>query len=182
VQYRELVLVRFAHEMNGNWYPWGVANGNTPQEYGQAYRHVAGIFKAMGVTNALWVWSPNIIRSTPSKTIKEFWPGDEYVDIVGVTGYGVREASPEITYRPTLDLVSALTSKPVLLTEVGVQPDPNKRKWISEFGPWVAKQPQIAGFIWYEKVREGDWRFSDTTANLAAFKSSLAAAKVKCPA
>ena len=28
------VLLRFAHEMNADWYPWGVVtNGNTPAHY-----------------------------------------------------------------------------------------------------------------------------------------------------
>ncbi len=52
------VMIRFAHEMNGNCYPWdGVHNGNdatAPPKYIAAFRHVHDVFAAAGVTNALF--------------------------------------------------------------------------------------------------------------------------------
>lgn len=180
VAYRKPIFIRFGHEMNGNWYPWGTRNGNQRGEFVDAWRHVVKIFRDAGATNAMWVWSPNILRGAASRTIKEFWPGDEYVDVVGVTGYGVRETSPETTYRATFKQVYALTSKRILLTEVGVQPGPEKRTWLKRFGPWLRENPRVAGFIWYQVIRQGDWRFDDTPANLAAFKSGLAAADLAC--
>ena len=80
LEYRDVVLVRFAHEMNGHWYPWAATNGNKSGQYVAAWRHVVDLFRAEGVTNALWVWSPNILRGTGSKTIRQYWPGDKYVD------------------------------------------------------------------------------------------------------
>ncbi|MER7456171.1 glycosyl hydrolase [Micromonospora sp. NPDC126480] len=180
VAYRHPMLIRFGHEMNGHWYPWGTRNGNRKGEFVKAWRHVVDIFREAGATNALWVWSPNIIRGADSRTIKEFWPGEEYVDVVGVTGYGVREKSPETTYRSTLKLVYALTDKPLLLTEVGVQPGAEKKAWLKRFGPWLTENPRIAGFVWYQVIRQGDWRFDDTPANLAAFKSGLSSVDLKC--
>ena len=53
------VRLRFAQEMNGDWYPWGAGtNGNTPAEFVRAWRHVHDIFTAAGATNVQWVWSP----------------------------------------------------------------------------------------------------------------------------
>src|SRR5207253_1368219 len=31
--YKKPFFLRLAHEMNGNWYPWGAVPGNTPQDY-----------------------------------------------------------------------------------------------------------------------------------------------------
>lgn len=180
VEYQDAVLIRFAHEMNGNWYPWAVANGNTPGEYIQAWRHVVDIFREAGATNALWVWSPNVTRGAVTRTIKQFWPGRTYVDVVGLTGYGVHELSPAKTYNTTLRLVAALTDKPIVLTEVGAQADEAKLSWITNFGPWLKAHPQVAGFIWNQSRRDGDWRFDDTGAHLAAFQKSLTTAKVPC--
>ena len=57
--YGKPVRLRFAQEMNGNWYPWGAGtNGNTPAEFVQAWRHVHDIFTGAGATNVQWVWSP----------------------------------------------------------------------------------------------------------------------------
>lgn len=64
-------LLRFAHEMNAYWYPWGTGagnpNGNTPLDYVAAWRHVHDIFTAVGATNAIWVWCVNteFAGSTP---------------------------------------------------------------------------------------------------------------------
>ena len=42
------VAVRFAHEMNGDWYPWGLGvNGNTPADYVAAYRHVHDVISGV---------------------------------------------------------------------------------------------------------------------------------------
>jgi hypothetical protein len=180
IEYRKPILVRFAHEMNGHWYPWGVTNGNRTGEYVKAWKHVVGLFRDMGATNALWVWSPNVIRGADSKTIKQFWPGKNYVDVVGLTGYGVRETDPTKTYRDTLKLVYALTDKPIVLTEVGVQPGPEKRSWLKAFGPWLTDNPRIAGFIWNQVNRDGQWSFDDSAANLAAFRGGLARSGVVC--
>src|SRR5436853_485094 len=39
------LYLRFAHEMNGDWYPWSVGvNGNTSADYQAAWRHVVDIF------------------------------------------------------------------------------------------------------------------------------------------
>ena len=43
------VAIRFAHEMNGNWYPWSESrSGNRPGDYVQAWRHVHDIFTRVG--------------------------------------------------------------------------------------------------------------------------------------
>ncbi len=64
--YGKPVLLRFAHEMNGTWYPWaGGINGNTAAQYVAAWRHVHDIFAAAGATNVRWVWSPMSCTARP---------------------------------------------------------------------------------------------------------------------
>jgi Glycosyl hydrolase family 26 len=180
VEFRDPILVRFAHEMNAHWYPWGTTNGNKRGQFVAAWKHVVDMFRKAGATNALWVWSPNILRGAGNRPLKEFWPGESYVDVVGLTGYGVREENPNITYRSTLKQVYELTDKPIVLTEVGVQPGSEKRPWLKAFGGWLRDNPQVAGFVWNQVTRDGDWRYDDNAGNLAAFKSSLKTGKVRC--
>lgn len=192
VQYRQVarqvriyqmpMMIRFAHEMNGRWYPWGQVGGNTPAQYVAAWRHVVALFRAEGASNALWVWSPNILRGTDGIPIRRFWPGASWVDLVGVTGYGVREAGPDVTYGPTMRQLAALApGKPVALTEVGVQPHRSKAAWIRKFGLWLAAHPNVAGFVW-STGRNGtaDWRYDDTADSLVAFKTALRTGHVWC--
>ncbi|MCU1283032.1 MAG: glycoside hydrolase family 26, partial [bacterium] len=64
------ILLRWGHEMNGNWYPWagankGGANGGSAK-YIAAYRHVHDLFVADGATNVAWVWCP-LVADVPSE-------------------------------------------------------------------------------------------------------------------
>lgn len=73
--------LRWGHEMNDpTRYPWG-AEKNQPQDYINAWRHVHAIFKAEGVDNVIWVWSPHLSYGP----MNAYYPGAEYVDMVGCT-------------------------------------------------------------------------------------------------
>lgn len=101
------VLLRFGHEMNGDWYPWaGAANGggqsdgfgdptlpDGPERFVAAYRYIHDRFTAQGADNVLWVWCPNAPFSTMVRALGEwnrvaaYYPGDAYVDWLGFDGY-----------------------------------------------------------------------------------------------
>lgn len=180
VAYGRPVVVRLAHEMNGRWYPWGRANGNTPAQYVEAWRHVVGLFRAAGAVNAVWLWSPNI--ASGAAPFAGYYPGDAWTDLVGLVGYGV-EASPAQTYDASVRALTALTGKRIVLTETGAG-GPTKTAWIRAFGPWLAAHPAVVAFIWTQKPKgqlaTGDWRFDDTTTNRDTFRQTLHAAHVAC--
>ncbi|WP_165485779.1 glycosyl hydrolase [Frankia sp. Cppng1_Ct_nod] len=182
--YRRPVLVRLAHEMNGHWYPWAMVGKNTPAQYVEMWKHVVSLFQQEGATNVLWVWSPNIPRGTDNLPLRSFYPGDEWVDIVGLTGYGVREKTPDDTLGAALRQIHNFTQKRILLSETGAAPDVYKTQWVAAFGRWLVRNPSVAGFIWFEKMpgsgAKADWRFDDTPARLAAFQTSLQEGKVSC--
>jgi mannan endo-1,4-beta-mannosidase len=76
-------LLRFDHEMNGTWWPWGEGtNGNTTGQYQTAWKHVHDLFQAAGAANPRWVWCPNCAGSNP---LGGYYPGDAYTDWVGWT-------------------------------------------------------------------------------------------------
>lgn len=86
-RYGKPIFLRFAHEMNDPYrYPWGPQNGNRPDDFIAAWRHVHQVFQKMSATNVLWVWSPHI--SMP--WFEYYYPGDEFVDWIstGVLNYG----------------------------------------------------------------------------------------------
>jgi hypothetical protein len=79
--YKRPIFLRFAHEMNDPYrYPWGPQNGNRPEDFVAAWKHVHLIFQKMGATNVLWVWSPHV--SMP--WFEYYYPGPEFVDWIGV--------------------------------------------------------------------------------------------------
>lgn len=110
------VYIRFAHEMElEDLYTWG---NQDPQLYINAYKHVVDYMKAHQADHAQFIWSP-----AGNIGAEVYYPGDEYVDIIGTTilydqyWYG--------SYLPSFYELSAM--REWLL-------DYNKPVWIVEFG------------------------------------------------
>jgi mannan endo-1,4-beta-mannosidase len=68
------------HEMNGDWFWWG---GKDPDLFIKVWRHMFDDFtRTRKLKNLLWVYGPNHGRKTAA-----YYPGDRYVDIVGLDAY-----------------------------------------------------------------------------------------------
>jgi mannan endo-1,4-beta-mannosidase len=177
-------VLRFAHEMNGNWYPWSVgAPGGSPEDYVAAYRRVRGIFDDAGAKRVEWVWCPNVIIDGNVEAISRSYPGDNFVDIVGIDGYnfgdrpGHRWTQPADLFGNTLALVTELApGKPVWINEVGCgDQGGDKARWISEFFGWLVST-DVRGLTWFEvdgRPDEPDWRLTSSAATTAAAESAL---------
>src|SRR4051812_10487563 len=90
------LMLRFNHEMNGWWYPWGegrtssgaVVNGNSAGDFVKAWRHVHDIFTRVGARNVSWLWNPNMqSRATNYAPLWRLYPGNAYVDWTGLSLY-----------------------------------------------------------------------------------------------
>lgn len=174
------VVIRFAHEMNGDWYPWAEGfNGNAAGSYVAAWRHVHDLFTRAGANNVIWMWSPNILRGAqPKLSLAELYPGDGYVDWVGLSAYDDSEATAAAVLGPTMAKLRAFTAKPVLLAETGAQPGPQKAGWTTSLFAWMAGQPDVIGLVWSEyRIGKGgstaDWRFDADPATLDAFRTGI---------
>ena len=131
-------FLRFNHEMNGWWYPWGegklangaIVNGNSAGDFARAWRHVHRIFEAVGATNVTWVWSPNhMSTSSQYPSLSTLYPGNDYVDWTGLSAYNkysswialnpLLTGSSGITYLKNSysALVTVAPSKPMMLGE-----------------------------------------------------------------
>ncbi|MBV2152073.1 glycoside hydrolase family 26 protein [Kitasatospora sp. SUK 42] len=181
------VALRFAHEMNGYWYPWAEqANGNRKGQYVQAWRHVHDIFKQVGATRVTWVWSPNVDYENAT-SLSSLYPGDDYVDWIGLSGYygttGVEKYKPfDQIFQPTIDQVRAFTHKPVVITETGATDTSGlKAQWITEMFSQLPQHPDIIGVIWYEARKEVDWRIAGSPAAAEAYAAGVSAPRYNTP-
>jgi len=181
------VAIRFAHEMNGNWFPWSEErNGNSRGQYVQAWRHVHDRFTALGATNAIWIWSPNVISARPSVQLAPLYPGDDYVDWMGMVGYYRRvylddKGKPKDptfanTYQSTLDELRTVALKPTVITELGAtEIGGNKSPWIRSLFEGLAANPDVIGFVWFDhSINGNDWRIESSTAAADAFSAGVA--------
>lgn len=171
------VAVRFAHEMNGAWYPWGQGvNGNTPATFLAAWRHVHDLFTAAGASRVVWTWAPNLIDGAPTQDLAALYPGDAYVDWVGLSGYFDEVTDTyQALYRPTLTQLDRVApGKPIYIAETAVLPGPTRPAMIHDLVTGLLGTRRLVGFTWLERVTRLDWRLSDDPAAAAAMARELA--------
>ncbi len=182
-------MLRFAPEMNGNWAPWGAGpndpNGNNPAQFVAVWRHIHDLFVREGATNVIWVWSPNM-ASVHSPYFKPFYPGDAYVDWVGLDGYNdgtdLRagysgwQTFTKIFGASYADLAD-VTKKPLMIAETAsAEPGGDKSSWIKDafFRAIPNKFPRIQAVIWFDKNEAISWRVNSSARVLAAFREVVA--------
>lgn len=170
------VAVRFAHEMNGDWYAWGQGvNGTTPADFLAAWRHVHDVFEAAGADNVLWTWAPNLVDFQPEQDLGRLYPGDDYVDWVGLSGYfdETRDTYANL-YPPTLaQLDRVAPDKPIYVVETSVLPGPNRSAMIHDLVTGLLRTPRLIGFTWFNHVTRYDWRLENDPAAAAQLGTEL---------
>jgi beta-mannanase len=176
------LFLRFAHEMNGDWYPWAQAvNGNDLGEYKAAWRYVHDKFACLGVTNVTWVWAPNVWYDG-STGLRKLYPGDDYVDWIGVDGYNFGSTRDsgwrtfDEVFDATLDRLT-LFGKPLMLTETASTEDGgDKAGWIDDFFSQLdQRQTVIRGFVWFNIITTTDWRIESSPEATTAFHTGIVA-------
>jgi Glycosyl hydrolase family 26 len=167
------VILSFGHEMNAPWYSWGYTHA-APAVFVAAWRHIVTLFQAAGARNVTWLWTVNVTDRNIAP-IAPWWPGDRYVTWVGLDGYfyGASQTFGTL-FGPTITAARALTGRPVLIAETGVAPAAGKPAKITSLFEETSARG-LLGFVWFDAVKEQDWRISDDPAALAAFRSGAAA-------
>ena len=166
--------IRLAHEMNGNWYPWGAAvGGNSTANYHLMWQRVVGIFWGKGLDRRTvqWIWAVNH-EDVGGTTAESYYPGDAYVDWVGVDGYNWGSSqswsswrTPEEVFGPMIARLRSITAKPLALTETasstampGRVDVAAKSLWITQLFNYVGAAATNARMIvWFNDDKETDW-------------------------
>lgn len=152
------VLIRWAHEFNGNWYPWS----GDPAGFVTAFR-VIGMVLA---PQCEMVWCPNIAYPG-SAELKPFWPGSDAVDVIGIDGYDWHGTVPfDVLFAPTVKLCRELsTTLPLMVCETATIPGKARKKWIQKMN--LSAPSCFEAVVWFNETKERDWRLTDK--ELAAF-------------
>jgi hypothetical protein len=87
-----VVYIRLAHEMNGDWYEWSV-NSRNVKEFKAAWVRFAGLVRT-NFPKAKIVFGANC-GSNSDIGVPAMWPGDDYVDVVGVDFYDMWPNLPD---------------------------------------------------------------------------------------
>ena len=81
-----VVLWRPLHEMNGAWFWWGSAAN--PQDYKDLWQHMFNYFtNVRQLNNLIWVYAASSGVTSAQNSVNSYYPGADFVDIVGIDGY-----------------------------------------------------------------------------------------------
>jgi Glycosyl hydrolase family 26 len=170
-------FLRYAHEMNGDWYPWSErVNNSKPGDYVKAWKHVHDIFTANGVHNVTWVWCPN--TDYPGATpLAGLYPGDTYVDWTCIDGYNHGGETFSQVFKQTYDeLLQIAPTKPIMIGETNSAEDGNKPQWVTDALSVQLPQnfPNIKALVWYNFSGYKGMVINSSQAALDAFKAGIA--------
>ena len=162
---RHSLIMAPMQEMNGDWVVWGM----DPYNYPAAYRRFVEIFAelGMGETQLRWMFAPNAISVFPFAA-SSYYPGDDVVDIVGLSAYnfgrefGEWSTVDDVLFAVTQALRAFGRDKPFLITQIGSSLEGGDREaWLSEMFDFVASHPNYFGFVYFNFDKETNWRVWD---------------------
>jgi len=194
--YNQRVLIRFLHEFNGNWYVWsGNKNGHAeggPEKVVAVWKYVVDRFRKIGADNVKWLWVPHgpstDLTTEAWNSVSNYWPGDAYVDWIGLDGYNFYPQDPwggarplrdfDNCFRELYDVCAMLGKQPMMIAEFGTgefQSDNfNKAAWITDaFTKIKTEYPRLKIFTWFNINKELDWRVNSSPEALDAFRNAM---------
>ena len=180
------VIMRLAHEMNGNWNAWGFTK-ETPAQFIAGWQYFVDRIRAQGADNIRFCWNPNVWDGSIPTVIDDYenwFPGDDYVDYIAADGYmNLLESVKtfEDIFLASYTRMMAMSTRPFMIGETGVATDArvDKPGWIRDMFTTIRdKMPRCVALNYWNRdstgAGEGDYRFDQVTADLNAFKLGVA--------
>lgn len=192
-------LFRLNNEMNSDWVNYsGVAALSDPEIFKSNWIRIYEIFEEEGVDNAIWIFNPNNEDCPPChwNSYLAYYPGDKYVDMIGMTGYNTGtyyfeefnenwRTFDEINLAQYEKLMERFSDFPFIITEFASSSvGGDKEAWILNMFEAIKKYPNIKMALWWSS-RDYDFRdetytkvarpyfLDETKGTLDAFKDGM---------
>ncbi len=193
------ILFRLNNEMNSDWASYsGIIGLSDPEIYTTVWKRMYNIFMEEGVANCIWIFNPNDNNYPPSNwnNFLSYYPGNEYVQLLGITGYNTgtyyAEKNGEV-WKEFKDIYDEINNQyidvfgkfPWIITEFACSSvGGNKANWITSMFENISNYPNIRFAIWFNsadydpdypnnsKVSRPYW-LDETNETLEAFKKGF---------
>lgn len=185
------VLLVFGHEANGRVGPFepGVAppghirtKAGSEQDFVDAWQHVHDVFAGEGATNVSWVW---VMARAPFEGEAEqadaLFPGDDYVDWIGVDPYNFYHDQQQWVEMETLmasftDWVDTRSrEQPWLLGEWGTVEDPaqegRKAEWLANAADYFEAESRLKAIVHFDSSPGFDWVYDSSPSARDGFRA-----------
>jgi hypothetical protein len=160
------LYIRYAHEFNGNWYPWSAATygQTTPQDYVNMWIRVKGLVDGIGLTNVSnvqWVWA-GINFDVGGYPIEAYYPGNSTVStgeqanptwVGGIPSLLMPECSLEfVPFVETTDLLGSPSILPLILVLGLAERTLGSTNSLTLLKPTTLRWPSISTWIRTKEV------------------------------
>ena len=178
------IVLRLFHECNGNWFWWGRPNGG-PKSYRKFFQHAVTHIRCR-TDLAIFAWSPNYPFDEEAQS---YYPGDEFVDIVGLDIYDIGEGGAwHPSWENFKDTLRSLVrfarahGKVAAVTETGNRvrsPDQCPEWWIQLRDVVLECQREGAGpkIAWVLSWFNAPWHHESKGGNMIPHRHSSSEAK-----
>lgn len=146
------ILFRPFHEHTGSWFWWG-ENLCTPDEYKAMVRMTIDYLKQKGLHNLLYIYSPD--QTDQPARYFERYPGDNYMDMLGVDYYQQQGAAGAPQYMQTMNSILAMLTteaknrnKLLVFSETGLEGLPMNNWWTDVLLKTIQPYPVTYVMVW----------------------------------
>jgi len=190
------LLVDFAVEMNGEWFPWNAkwygANIAGAHKFRDSYRHIIDLFREEQVENITWFFHFDTQPWPEAKwnQAKNYYPGDQYIDWLAISAYGAQTAEydqakylSDILAENWWRVKKVSENKPVALLEFAIMEGSkiDKATWIKDAFETVQKEKysRIKAVSWWSECWQNedeswsDLRINSSQNSLEAYKKAI---------
>jgi hypothetical protein len=142
-------------ELNGDWFPWG----NQAKTAIKTWRFMWQVFEDNGANEyATWVWETYCPHVHTADTPEKYYPGDEFVDWIGLSGYhrsGIPEARGSFAgiVGPTYYAMRQNhKDKPIMMAEFAHTKDFGQLKWLKNSFSTIKSLPGMKAAIFWNNI------------------------------
>lgn len=156
------IILRPFHEHGHEWSWWG-STCTTAAEYVALWKFLVDGMKARGVHSFIYAISPAMNGKQTESDFLYRWPGDDYVDFMGMDCYLGINNTTFLNNLKCLKSVAEGKKKPCGVTEIGVQGFQVADYWIANIAAPMAGRKMSMLVTWsnkYDPTESGDVYYS----------------------
>lgn len=193
-------VLRLGWEMNGNWFPWSQIGQEAA--FAEYWRQIVTTMRLVPGARFSFEFNPTLGYGSRGARSDAAWPGDSYVDVVGLNVYdsmwGNSTATPQQRWDAiqhgtyNLDWWAAfakLRGKPLAFPEWGLFDTASQNGggggdnplFITNFLNWVAKHDVLYETYFNVRAQDGNHLLTDFPRSAEAYLAHFAAAAPSTP-
>ena len=156
------IIIRPFHEHTQTWSWWG-KSCTTEQEFIGLWKYFVDYMKEAGVHSFIYAISPQMDGARTESDFLFRWPGDEYVDFIGMDCYQGINNNVFVNNLKVLSTLSTKKRKPAGVTETGVEGFKVADYWITNIAAPMAGRKMSMLVTWrnkYDPMEQGSHYFS----------------------